>query len=316
MFLGIDTSNYTTSVAAFIPSENRIINLRELLRVKPGELGLRQNEALFQHTAALPGLLEKLFSETLELELTAVSYSDKPRDEVGSYMPCFLAGECAARAIAAAKGCSLYRNSHQAGHIAAALFSAGNLSLIDEPFIAFHVSGGTTEALFVSPDSERIISTEIAACTLDLNAGQAIDRVGVALGLDFPCGKKLDEMACSSGKSFAPKIKLKDGSCCLSGLENLAKKMILEGSMPQEIARFCIDYISETLRQMVYAVLEKHGSLPLVFSGGVMSNSIISKSFTDEFGAVFARSEFSCDNAAGTAILGYIKHMRSLNKDK
>ena len=64
-----------------------------------------------------------------------------------------------------------------------------------QPFLAFHVSGGTTEALLVSPDDQRILSCQLAAKTLDLNAGQLIDRVGVMLGLGFPAGPALERLA-------------------------------------------------------------------------------------------------------------------------
>ena len=208
-----------------------------------------------------------------------------------------------ATAFASAAGLPLHRFSHQQGHIAAALFSADRLDLLGERFLAFHVSGGTTEAVIVSPDEEQICRTELVASSLDLKAGQAVDRVGVALGLRFPAGKQLDELACRYDGKIKIRPVLKGCDCSLSGVENKCKKMIDDGEPPEKVAAYCIEYIRSSLDAMATALLEKYGKMPLVFSGGVMSNSIISKSLSEKYGAYFAKPEFSCDNAAGTAVL-------------
>ena len=218
-------------------------------------------------------------------------------------MPCFLSGISAATAFASANGLRLHRFSHQQGHIAAALFSAGRLDLLNEQFIAFHVSGGTTEAVLVEPDSEVICKTKLIASSLDLKAGQAVDRVGVAMGLRFPAGKQIDELACRYTDKIKVKPVLKGCDCSLSGVENKCKKMLDDGESAEKTARFCIEYICASLDAMTEALIEKYGNLPIVFSGGVMSNSIISKKLSDKYGAFFAKPEFSCDNAVGTAVL-------------
>ncbi len=308
-YLGIDTSNYTTSTAIYIPETNLIIQEKKLLPVKKGEKGLRQSDAVFHHTQQLPQLFTSLMSSCDE-KINAVGVSTRPRNIEGSYMPCFTVGKCVAECIAAAENISVYPFSHQQGHIVAALYSADKLELINEPFIAFHVSGGTTEALLVRPDSEDIIKCEIFASSSDLKAGQAVDRVGLMMGLSFPCGIELDALAQTSEKSYKPKITLKDGNCSLSGLENKCDKMLKSGETHEDTAKFCIEYISATLEKMTEYAIEKYGDLPIVFSGGVMSNSIIRERFSKKFGAYFAESRFSSDNAAGTAVLAYLKERK------
>ena len=124
--LGLDTSNYTTSVALF--DGERGVNLGCLLEVRPGELGLRQSDALFQHVKRLPQLLEQL-----EIgDIQAVGASTRPRAVEGSYMPCFLAGESQGRGIAATLGVPFYAHSHQQGHLAAAAWSAGRMDLLKD----------------------------------------------------------------------------------------------------------------------------------------------------------------------------------------
>jgi len=312
-FLGIDTSNYTTSAAIFISGEGVVLQKKKLLPVAKGEKGLRQSDAVFHHTAALPQLVEELFCG-YEGSLSAVGVSCAPRDAEGSYMPCFLAGLNAAGCIAAAGRLPLYRFSHQAGHIAAALFSAGRLELVNETFIAFHISGGTTELLLVKPDAEKIFNMEIIGAALDLNAGQVIDRVGVTLGLDFPCGAQVDILARKSKRSFNIKPNVTQGSCNLSGLENKCKAMLANSESPEDISCYCIEYISATLEKMAEFARETYGILPLVFSGGVMSNSIIRQRFSEKYGALFAEPVFSSDNAAGIAVLANLCHHRRISE--
>ena len=193
-FLGIDTSNYTTSASLYDSDSGEMLMKKKLLPVKEGECGLRQSDAVFHHVQQLPEITGELFS-TFTDKITAVGVSSRPRNVEGSYMPCFMVGLTAARIIAQTHRIPLYTFSHQEGHIAAALFSTKRIDLFEREFIAFHVSGGTTEGLCIRPGSKDIFDITLAAKTLDLNAGQLIDRVGVMMGLKFPCGMELEKLA-------------------------------------------------------------------------------------------------------------------------
>ncbi len=305
-YLGIDTSNYTTSVAV-INDSGEVFQRKKLLPVKRGELGLRQSDAVFHHTAQLHSLYGDLIKEISPDKIKAVGVSVKPRPVEGSYMPCFTVGHNTARIISDTLNVPLYEFSHQEGHIAAAIYSAGAEALFNERFIAFHVSGGTTEAVLAEPEGNGF-KLKIIAETLDLNAGQAIDRVGVMLGLDFPCGKELEKLALKNTTEL--KIKkptLKGENCCLSGIENICKKLFDNNSSKEYIAAYCLKYIENTLGEMTDKLIDKYGELPILYAGGVMSNSIIKKSFKSKYGAYFAEPEFSSDNAAGIAYLTFRK---------
>lgn len=302
-FLGIDTSNYTTSAAVYQNGE--IEQCKQLLPVKSGQLGLRQSDAVFHHVQQLPVMLEPLLQNYLNIK--AVGVSDKPRDIAGSYMPCFTVGYGTAKAVSQAMHVPLYTFSHQAGHIAAALYSAGKLELLNEKFIAFHVSGGTTEAVLVTPNKDTVLSAQIIASSLDLKGGQAVDRVGAMLGLPFPAGKELEKLALACEKKFSIKPSLKGADCSLSGIENHCKKMLDDGYPKEEIASFCLQSILAALDAMCGLLLNQYGKLPVVFAGGVMSNSIIRNALTNKYGAWFAAPEFSADNAAGVAVLASMR---------
>lgn len=307
-FLGIDTSNYTTSAAVYSSDTNEILQNKKLLPVKEGECGLRQSDAVFHHVNQISEILKNLLLNTEKI--TAVAVSARPRNTEGSYMPCFLTGKTAAEIITYTCKSELFYTSHQIGHIAAALYSCGRLDLINEKFIAFHVSGGTTDCILCTPDAEEIISTKPFSSSLDLKAGQAVDRIGLMMGLRFPCGKELEKLAEKSDKHYNIKIKLKGNDCCLSGIENKCKKMLSDGVSKEDTAKYCLEFIGETISCMTQKAIENLGDLPVVYAGGVMSNKLLKNKLQDRFNAFFAKPEFSCDNAAGVAIIAKEKFKR------
>ena len=307
-YLGFDTSNYTTSAAIFFPETSTVRQEKKLLPVPQGQKGLRQSDCVFHHTVQLPQVTEALFSEPVAL--TAVCASAAPRMQEGSYMPCFLVGTGAGRMTAKTNAVPYYETSHQHGHIAAAAFGAGRLDLLEERFLAFHVSGGTTEAVLVEPDEAEIFRCTLVSQSLDLKAGQAIDRAGVMLGLPFPSGALLEQLAAKSDRVFRIHPTLRDGNPSLSGIENQCRAMLDRGEPKEDIAAFCLQSVAAALEGMTEHLLLEYGGLPLLYAGGVMSNAMIRDRFTARYGARFAPPALSADNAAGVAILGYLKHER------
>ena len=302
-FIGFDTSNYTTSVAV-VDSEDRVIaNLKQPLAVADGDHGLRQSDAVFQHVKNLPILSERLAPILAGRAPIAVGVSEKPRDRDGSYMPCFLAGVAAASNAATVSGLPLYRFSHQSGHLMAAIVSSRRFDLLDHPFYAYHVSGGTTELLAVSR-TENGFDSEIVGGTRDLNAGQVIDRIGVALGVPFPAGPGLEKLALSyGGKIPRRKPVVKDGYVNLSGLENLALDLYRKTDDPALVAAFVFAHLSDAILQMTDQATAKYGARDLLCAGGVMSSVILRRAISERYPASFAEPALSADNAVGIAAL-------------
>ena len=296
--LGIDTSNYTTSLSV---CENGVIteNIRIGLEVAKGGVGLRQSDAVFAHIKNIPLVMERL--ESCISDIDAVGVSSKPRDAVGSYMPCFLSGVSAASSISRTLNVPLYEFSHQAGHIKAAMYSAG----VDftNTFYAYHLSGGTFELLEVTPEN-GIYNVDIIGGSRDVTAGQLIDRVGVRLGLKFPCGAELEKLANTfEGELPKPKISVKDTFCNMSGGENLCEKLINENASPCTVAAYLTEFIRLTLEKITDNLLLNAKSRDIIFSGGVSSNKTLSGFMKKKYNAYCAEPQFSQDNAAGIALL-------------
>jgi N6-L-threonylcarbamoyladenine synthase len=350
--LGLDTSNYTTSAAvlgvadagfgavgtgfsttgasfdtvgagfdtadALFENGAPLRQAKRLLPVKPGDLGLRQSDALFHHEKQLPEILRELFSNGAGQPDTiggsekpdVIGVSTKPRNIEGSYMPCFLAGESLADSMAAVYGSKVYKTSHQVGHILSALYAADRLDLTRETFAAFHISGGTTDMLLCSPSDELLINCEQISGSADLKAGQLIDRVGVMLGLQFPCGRELEKLAVKfQGKLPNFKIAQNADNYCFSGAQNICEKMHRDGVSPEKIAAYVISYIGEAISLMIKKHLPE-GVKTILFCGGVMSDKLIQNALAASFSEldlIFTPPEFSCDNAVGAAVFAAIK---------
>ncbi len=286
-----------------------MMSFGRLLPVRDGEIGLRQSDAVFHHTRQLPEVFSSLGNAVKEAE--AVGVSDRPRDAEDSYMPCFLVGLGAAQMVGQSLGIPVYRFSHQQGHIAAALFSAGRLELLGQRFLAFHLSGGTTEAVLVEPEnSDRLFSTKRVAASLDVKAGQVIDRIGVMLGLSFPAGKAVDALAQSFDGTIHVRPSMKGADCSLSGVENKCRMLEKRGAPSQEIAATCIAHIVASAEAMCMELLREYGNMPVLFSGGVSSNSALRARMEKQYGAIFAEPRFSTDNAAGAAVLASLRKER------
>ena len=281
--LGFDTSNYTTSVAAFDGVGGR--NCSRLLDVKPGELGLRQSDALFAHVKRLPELVQALCASVELKDITAIGVSTRPRAVEGSYMPCFLAGWSQASCLAQILGVPLYEFSHQQGHIAAACWSSGRM----------------TELLLVEPDGKNVKAEKLGG-TSDISAGQLIDRTGKLLGLPFPAGKSIDALSRGSDCRDRYRVKLHGLEFSFSGIQNKAEAFYAATNSPADTARFVMNCIVTCIADATWAALAEKPGLPVVFSGGVASNSMLRERMR-EFSPVFAEPQYSTDNAMGIAVL-------------
>ena len=299
--IGIDTSNYTTSIAYFDGETG--VNCSRLLPVKPGELGLRQSDAVFAHTKSLPDLSGRLFSNAEVGKITAVGVSTRPRAVEGSYMPCFMVGYSHAKLLSDALGVPLIEVSHQQGHVAASLWSAGHLELMDEPHLAWHLSGGTTELLLVEPDGKNVKCTKIGGTT-DISAGQLIDRTGVMLDLPFPAGKHVDALSKEATMKETFKVKCPGMEFSLSGVQNKVQQFHQKNGIPAETAAFALRCVAGAVYQATKNALAAYPGLKVVFSGGVASNSML-REVIAPLNPIFCEPQYSTDNAMGVAVLTY-----------
>ncbi len=299
--IGFDTSNYTTSIAFFDGLQGE--NCSKLLPVKQGELGLRQSDAVFAHIKGLPELSGRLFSNFDVSTVTAVGVSTRPRAVEGSYMPCFMVGYSHAKLLAELLCVPLVEVSHQQGHVAASLWSAGRMDLMDAPHLAWHLSGGTTELLLVEPDGRNVRCTKIGGTT-DISAGQLIDRTGQLLSLPFPSGRHIDALSKDATGKDLFKVKCSGTEFSLSGVQNKVQQYYAACNDAAETAAYTLRCVAHAVYQATKNALMEYPGLPVVFSGGVASNSML-RQVLKPLDPIFSEPQYSTDNAMGVAVLTY-----------
>jgi N6-L-threonylcarbamoyladenine synthase len=311
--IGFDTSCYTTSAAAVDERGGVIGFQRMLLPVQTGECGLRQSEAVFAHLKQLPELAEKLKAEIGNPELCAVAASVTPRDAQDSYMPVFIVGRNFGLSLASLLGVPFFAASHQLGHILAG--KIGNPPM-REPFVAVHISGGTTESLLCEGDTLTPLGR-----SLDIHAGQLLDRLGVLMGFPFPAGAALETLAMREKAAALLPASMGNGGldCHLSGAETQCRRWLESGEYPNErIAAEAFDLLARTVARMIVAACEKTDALQVLIVGGVASSRLLREQIPrrlQKLGCdaepVFGRREYAADNAAGIARYGMRKYLES-----
>ena len=317
VILGIDTSCYTTS-AALVDAEGKVLcSCRRLLPVPEGKRGLRQSEMVFIHTRQLPERIEEAMAHLDGRKIAAVCASVRPRDEEDSYMPAFTVGYAHARSLAAALGVPCFMTTHQRGHIAAARVDSG---IRAGDLLALHLSGGTTELLSLEQDRLTLLGG-----SLDLHAGQLVDRAGVALGLEFPAGPHLEELALRGTSQARLPVSLeRDGlHCHLSGAETQVQRWIAAEALPREdIAREIYDLLARTVARLLTKAAEETGIRQALCAGGVASSGLFRTLLSErcrklqpDLRVHFGRPEFSGDNAVGVALIGAEKYREQRNRE-
>lgn len=309
--LGLDTSCYTTSAALFSDT-GAPVQSRQLLKVPAGECGLRQSEAVFAHIRQISEMVCNVTARASE-PIRCVCASTAPRDGDDSYMPVFEVGAALGQSIAAALNAPFYKTCHQRGHIEAAKYQSG---LADPCFLALHLSGGTTDLM--QCDQSRITPL---GTSLDLHAGQLVDRTGVMLGLPFPAGPCLEELAKrGTARQLLPVSMAKDGvSCHLSGAEAQIKRLWENGADQNDLAAEVYSLLCRTVLRMASAAAKMTGLNRILIAGGVASSPLLREMLLKRnedrrlgLDIYFGRPEFSGDNAVGVAAIGLQKYKTEL----
>ncbi|MEA4913888.1 MAG: O-sialoglycoprotein endopeptidase [Christensenella sp.] len=276
-----------------------------MLSVPLGERGLRQSDAVFQHVRNLPPLVTAMLDEIDRAQVRAVAVSAKPTAAEQSYMPVFLAGKLAATSIASSLGVPLLETTHQAGHVRAALLGQEE-RFAEAPFLGMHLSGGTTDLLFVHCEHGQIGTIErIGGCD-DLHAGQFVDRIGVRLGLPFPSGVALETLAqAATDHSIKLPASVKTLNCSFSGQESQCQRLIESGAAKESIAYAVYDCMARTFSKMLTNAFAKTGCKTALLSGGVSGSLLLRELLRQRMKTelFYAQSGLSSDNAVGSALL-------------
>lgn len=306
--LGIDTSCYTSSLACVSLEGEVLLNKQVLLELADGTRGLQQSKAIFNHLKNLPSITSELKSTIDKPELVAVCSSVKPRPQKDSYMPVFVLSQSLGQIIANINNVPYYESTHQENHIMSGLYRLGGFKA--KHFLVVHLSGGTTELLDVRVHNHGF-DIDIIGSSLDLHAGQFVDRIGVSLGLPFPSGPHLEELANNELESYDIKYYVKDLNISFSGPETHIQRQIVKGLDSRKIARGVYISLIKALGKWMINAVKKGYPRDVLLVGGVSSSRIIREGLradseikNEGLSLYFADPQLSKDNALGTALIG------------
>ena len=268
---------------------------------------------VFQHTRNLPLLMEKALQSD-DIEICGVGVSCCPRPIADSYMPAFLAGVSAAKSIAAVSKMPLYTISHQENHMEAGVWSAGGPEA--ERFLMLHASGGTTDMLLAQKEADGCYLLEQIGGSMDLHAGQFIDRVGVALGLQFPTGPELEKLAETADYITELPVSVRKLQVSLSGPATAALRKLQAGEDKAALALGVECALAETFARMLRNGAAAYDAADVLLVGGVASNKFIRAHVEEKLQKRNIRlwvpeARFSCDNASGCA--AYARRMEIMH---
>lgn len=311
VYLAVDTSAYTTSVAAC--ADGRVLfDGRIMLDVPKGSKGLRQSEAVFAHIKNLDILFRKY--KAVKYAVKAVAYSEKPCPKEGSYMPVFRVGVSHALALAFANDAMLYPLTHQHGHIYSAFFER---QISNGHYGAMHISGGTLDVLSVCITSGIISEIKQIGGTLDITCGQLIDRIGVKAGLPFPSGEAIGKLYQEGAEKLC--VHVEGLYANLSGAETQAMRRLESGEDAAFVCSAVIDCAAQTIAALAKNAAEKFGFDQFIFTGGVMRSNII-RAYAEKICAengiscITAQKQYCSDNACGLALAAQLLHEKEIRR--
>lgn len=290
--LGVDTSNYTTSIAISNDNAEILVDERITLKVKTGEIGLKQSDAFYQHLSNLNKM--RIIIHPYLNDIDKIVVSNKPRNIKNSYMPVFNAGVFFTNFLNIDNRYKIKHVSHQEGHILSGMIS--NENLLNSNFFSLHISGGTTELLKVHRENSRF-NIEIILKTLDLSFGQLIDRIGNEMGLDFPSGSTMDKY-CSERIKTNLKISFKENGFNLSGIENKLKDEYIKNKDVKLISNLLFSYLLELIEHLENNLPSAE---PILIIGGVGESNFLKKYLSSDK-VYFAKAGLSSDNAVGLSL--------------
>jgi N6-L-threonylcarbamoyladenine synthase len=249
-------------------------------------------------------------------QLSAIAFTRGP-----GLMGSLLVGTSFAKSLAYGLGIPLIDVNHMSAHILAHFIDEKGFNKPPFPFLAMTISGGHTQIVKVN----HYFDMEVIGETIDDAVGEAFDKSGKILGLGYPAGPEIDKRAqIGDPKAFKftkPKV---DGlNFSFSGLKTAILYFIQKET--KENPNFIEENLNDICASIQYTIIgilidklkiasKQTGIRHIAIGGGVSANSGIRKALKDgeaKFGwtTYVPKFEFTTDNAAMIAIVGYLKYL-------
>ena len=313
--LAIETSCDDTSVAVLKNKKvlSNIVSSQKIHKIFGGvvpEIASREHDRLI-----VPVLNEAIKESKIKLnDIDAVAYTRGP-----GLLGSLLVGTSFAKSLAFSLNIPLLEINHMQAHILS-IYIDDNPEKPKFPFIALTVSGGHTQLVVVNSPFDFV---EIGT-TLDDAAGEAFDKSGKIMNLDYPAGPKIDKLALKGdiNKFKFPKPDVKGLNFSFSGLKTNFKNFIsnqADDFVQNNINDLCASLqstIVEILIDKIVKARDQYHINEFVICGGVSANSYLRKELkglmeSESIKTYVPKINYSTDNAAMIGINGYFKFIES-----
>jgi N6-L-threonylcarbamoyladenine synthase len=257
-------------------------------------------------------------------DLTAIAFTKGP-----GLLGSLLVGTSFAKSLALALNISLLDVHHMKAHIHAHFIEKSNLKKQTPkfPFLCLTVSGGHTQIVYVKAP----LNMTVIATTIDDAVGEAFDKAGKSMGLKYPSGPIIDQLAQNgdANKYEFTFPKAGENNYSFSGLktqflnflnkEQQKNKLFIE----QEINHICASYQAHLIEYLMInlrKVIKEHPCKDIALAGGVAANSELRRQINQlgeklNYNTHIPEIEFCTDNAAMIAISGYFMEKEKLFAD-
>ncbi|MFV0305391.1 MAG: tRNA (adenosine(37)-N6)-threonylcarbamoyltransferase complex transferase subunit TsaD [Moheibacter sp.] len=315
IILGIESSCDDTG-AAVIQNNKILSNIIANQKVHQNYGGVVPELASRAHQKNIVPVIDEALKQAgiKKNRLSAIAYTRGP-----GLMGSLLVGSSFAKSLSLALDIPLIEINHMQGHILAHFIEDANNKPPEFPFLCLTVSGGHTQIVKVS----NYFEMEVLGETIDDAAGEAFDKSGKILGLDYPAGPIIDKLAKEGNpKKFTfSKPKVEGLNFSFSGLKTailyfIQKETKVNPNFIQEnLVDLCasIQYtIVEILIKKLNLAVKQTGIKNVAIAGGVSANSEIRKRLKemetiDNWTVFIPKFEYTTDNAAMIAMVGQLK---------
>ncbi|MBK8557682.1 MAG: tRNA (adenosine(37)-N6)-threonylcarbamoyltransferase complex transferase subunit TsaD [Lewinellaceae bacterium] len=246
-------------------------------------------------------------------ELSAIAFTRGP-----GLLGSLLVGTTFAKAMALSLNIPLIEADHMQSHVLAHFAEAPKPAF---PFLCLTVSGGHTQIVLV----KDFLDMEILGNTIDDAAGEAFDKTGKMLGLDYPAGPIIDRLAAQGAAVFPfPEPSVAGLNFSFSGLKTAVlyflrdQKAINPNFIPENLANICAS-VQHTIVKVLLKKLRKAahqtGIRQVAIAGGVSANSGLRNALKamgekEQWEVFIPAFEFCTDNAAMIGVTAYYKYLQ------
>ncbi len=300
--LGVEGTAHTISIGIVEDIRGKCNVLSNIIKIyRPEKGGIHPREAANHHANYVADLIKESIEKSgiNFKDIDIISFSKGP-----GLGPCLRTAATAARALSLSLDKPIIGVNHCVAHLE---IGRGTLYGCKDP-VLLYTSGANTQVIAFAEGKYRVFGE-----TLDIGIGNCLDKFGRTLGLDFPCGPKIEELA-KNGKQYLDlPYSIKGMDIAFSGLLTAAEQYYKNGKKVEDICYSIQETTFAALTEITERAMAHTDKYEVLLGGGVAANKrlqdMVSTMARERGAHFFAPSKDLCiDNGAMIAWLGLLMY--------